>query len=60
MSNLTKILAAIAAIVGLIGPAVAPALQGLISAHPAVAALIATVSTILALFHNPTPAPAAK
>lgn len=59
MSTLTKILASIVAIVGLIGPAVTPALQGFISGHPVVAAAIAAVSTILALFHQPNATPAA-
>jgi hypothetical protein len=56
MKTLTKVLASVVAIIGLIGPAIAPALQNLIAAHPAVAAALAAVSTILALFHNPTKA----
>lgn len=58
MKNLTKILAGVTAVVGIVGPLVLPYLTQLISAHPNLAALLATVSTILALFHNPVATPA--
>jgi hypothetical protein len=53
MKNITKVLAAVIAMVGMIGPAVAPSLQHVISLHPLAASVIAAVSAILALFHNP-------
>lgn len=53
MKTMTKVLAALTGVVGLIGPTVAPVLQHFITAHPAIAAAIAAASTILALFHNP-------
>jgi hypothetical protein len=53
MKTVTKVLAALIAVLGMIGPAIAPALQHAISVHPLAASIIAAVTSILALFHNP-------
>ena len=53
MKTVTKVLASITAFVGIIAPAVAPAISHFIAAHPNASAIIAAISTILALFHNP-------
>ena len=49
----TKVMAGIGALIGLIGPAIAPGLQGWIVAHPQIASIVATVSALVALFHDP-------
>ncbi len=53
MKTTTGVFAAIISVIGLIGPAVTPALQHLISGHPIWTAAVAAVSALLALFHNP-------
>lgn len=59
MKTLTKVLATVTGIVGLIGPAVTPAIGTWISGHPNASAIISAVAVILALFHDPKAAPAA-
>lgn len=51
----TKIFATLAAVIGLIGPLVGPYLSMFITTHPQIAAALAAASTVLALFHSPTP-----
>lgn len=54
MKTVTKVLAGVTVLIGIIAPAVTPVIAAWISTHPTVSAAIATVSTILALFHQPS------
>lgn len=57
MKTYTKVLAAIVAVVGIVGPLVTPLLEAWVTAHPHVALTVAAITTILGLFHNPTVTP---
>lgn len=58
MKASTSIYAGLISLIGLIGPAVAPKLQALVSGHPVIAMVIAAVTALLSLFHNPSTAAA--
>lgn len=55
MKNTTKVVAAIVSLITMIGtmPDVQHAVAAFYTAHPIVAAIVAGISTVLALFHNP-------
>lgn len=57
MSNtktFTKVLAAIAILLGSVGPAIAPFLRTWVSGHPVADGIISTAAVVLALFHQPS------
>ena len=54
MKTLTKVLALVTGAIGIVAPAVTPVIATWISAHPNTSAVIAAITTILALFHQPS------
>lgn len=54
MKTATKILASLTAVIGLIAPVVTPVIAAWVSAHPTTSVIIGAISTILALFHQPS------
>lgn len=54
MKTLKKVLASLVAVIGLIAPVVTPVIGTWVASHPNTGVIIAAVSTILALFHQPS------